>query len=129
MSTRGVKLLGMKRVLPVFVLALVAGAVVGFASAAQAAGPKLAATTTYHLDLSNCDGGVNATVAAGGDYYVAFKDEGVYLCTFDAGCASGGQWNPANLTVRMAFSDNEPLSCRSDGMTGDVSMTLITPGT
>jgi len=113
----------MKRALPTLA-ALLVGLTAG---AVLAVGPRLAPTATYHVDLTNCDGGVNATLSAG-DYYTAFKDEGVYLCVGDAGCASGGQWNPNNLVLRMSFLDG-PISCRSDGMTGDVSLNLIAPGT
>lgn len=112
--------------------ALALAVVLGIAFGALAAGARLAPTATYHYDLTNCDGGVGVTLP-GGDYLVAYKDEGVYLCVNDAGCAVGGQWNPANLVLRLNFGgangDSTAVSCRSDAMTGDVSLNLIVPGT
>jgi hypothetical protein len=114
----------MNRALPVvaFAFAFVAGAAL--------AQVRLADTSKYTYDLENCDGGVTANIPDG-TYIVTIKDETVWECTYDAGCAAGGQFFKDGLTMRQDFKGPggvTPVSCRSAASTGDVCFTLLPPG-
>ena len=116
-------------------VSFIAALAVGFVAALAQAQIRLVPTT--HYEWWDCDGGTTNNVADG-KYLVSFKDDTqassgggvVYECINDAGCANGGHYFGAGLTMVQDFAslaNSTPVSCRSPVLTGDMTMTLIGP--